>query len=60
MLRTIAPTLKEYVTKLLKLKLLKNYFTVVSLSKPMATRVKRGKSTTVLYLVKSSIHRVEK
>ena len=52
---------KECVTKLiLKLKLLNNYFTITSLSKPIATRVKHGKSSTILHLVRPSIHRSEK
>ena len=41
------------LTKLILLKL-------ISLSKPMATRVKRGKSSTILHLVRPSIHRLEK
>ena len=55
MIRTIGPTSKECVTKLiLKLKLLKNYFTIISLTKLMATRVKRGKSSTILHLARPS------
>ncbi|CAH3179041.1 unnamed protein product, partial [Porites evermanni] len=61
MIRKIGPILKECVTKLiLKLKLLTNYFTIISLPKLMATRVKCGKSSTILHLVRPLIYRLEK
>ena len=61
MIRTIGPTSKEWVRKLiLKLKLLKNYFTIISSSKPMVIRVKHGKPSTILHLVRPSIKRLEK
>ena len=41
-----------------KLKLLKNC-TIISLPKLMATHVKRGKSSTILHVVKPLIYRLE-
>ena len=43
-----------------EIKAAKEFFTIISLPKLMATRVKHGKLSTILHLIKPLIYRLEK